>query len=991
MRFRAALALTLALATSVLSAATVSAQGFRAVFSRDGLDVWAVGDSGRIYRSFDSGTNYVPFTLGDRTLRDIVARGLTVVTVSDSGKIWRSTDSGGSWALTVVPGAPNMRGVALPTPTDGWAVGGLGTIMHTFNGGATWTPQSSGVGTKLNAVAFTNASNGWAAGDAGVLLRTTDGGATWTPIALGTPNNLLSVDQRGTGVWAVGENGAAFRSTNSGTSFSPYNLKLDARADVNVVHMQSADTLWIGGGGGFIRFTTNGGATWTFQQHRIHAPITGFFGFNQFAWAANSSNKVVIYSTDRGNFWRFPNAATFLRNWGAAPKLSFAGQVRGSSFALNPVYKSTIYVALGDKVFVSRDDAENWSTLASLPAGFNKVNSFVVSAKDSTKWLVAAWGSTPGDNLLRTTDSGVTWTSVLQRTWGEYGNPIEADPDHPDTLYFGGEQDFSGTPLAALFRSSNFGASWDSLSNAAFRSPCDIEVVPDSSNIIVVGDGITGSGSAQYFRSTDGGVTFNLAATKSTSEIPAIATNRLRNNAIFGTNWTTGGAQRSTDYGATWPDVSSASSPWGIDIARDDPNVIMFGQYVGTSTFISVDGGTTWTTFDTPAAGVFGNNYSIFLRDRGLLLAEQSGGVWKLNTTYSYAPITAPPTATVTAPNGGEVWPPGQARTINWSAPLLPLVRLEYRRALGEPWQFIADVPGYTTFYSWTVPFDGGTQVKVRVKDAWDGAPEDTSNAVFTISAPRILASPSAFDFGNVPTGSSTTQALTLKNDGATQLDITSITLGSPAYHPGRTSLSLLPGAQDTIGVTFQPGSGGNFPTNLTVVSNDTGHSPLVLPVNGTAGHLVDLTQPAGGEFWQYNSLHSISWTSTLVSQVTLEYRSDPADPWTLIATNVPANPPTYPWTIPFDPGSAASVRIREVGGSARDSSAAFTLASPLLSTEPDTLYLGVVAVGRTSSGVLDLDNMGNGVLSVSSATSNKSEFHLGRHNFTVQPGSPTR
>ena len=79
--------------------------------------------------------------------------------------------------------------------------------------------------------------------------------------------------------------------------------------------MQSADTPWIGGGGGFIRFTNNGGATWTFQQHRIHGPITGFFGFNQFAWAANSSNKVVIYSTDRGNFWRFPNAATFVRGW----------------------------------------------------------------------------------------------------------------------------------------------------------------------------------------------------------------------------------------------------------------------------------------------------------------------------------------------------------------------------------------------------------------------------------------------------------------------------------------------------------------------------------------------------------------------------------------------------------------------------------------------------------------------------------------------------
>ena len=37
-------------------AVPVHAQGFRALFTRDGIDVWAVGDSAAVWRSLDSGS-----------------------------------------------------------------------------------------------------------------------------------------------------------------------------------------------------------------------------------------------------------------------------------------------------------------------------------------------------------------------------------------------------------------------------------------------------------------------------------------------------------------------------------------------------------------------------------------------------------------------------------------------------------------------------------------------------------------------------------------------------------------------------------------------------------------------------------------------------------------------------------------------------------------------------------------------------------------------
>ena len=118
-------------ACALLSAAPARAQYFHGVFSKDGVDVIAVGDSGRVYRSLDGGANWNASTVGSIPLRDVASRGVTVVVVGDSGKIWRSIDSGGSWALTVIPGAPHLRSLAWPTPDSLFAVGAGGTILLT--------------------------------------------------------------------------------------------------------------------------------------------------------------------------------------------------------------------------------------------------------------------------------------------------------------------------------------------------------------------------------------------------------------------------------------------------------------------------------------------------------------------------------------------------------------------------------------------------------------------------------------------------------------------------------------------------------------------------------------------------------------------------------------------------------------------------------------------------------------------------------------------
>ncbi|MBI5711509.1 MAG: choice-of-anchor D domain-containing protein [Candidatus Eisenbacteria bacterium] len=959
------------------------AQGHHALFTRDGADVWAVGDSGRYYRSFDGGGTWTFGTLGNRPLRGVAARGLRVVVVGDSGRIWVSDNSGGAWALTVAAGAPVLRGVELPSDSTGYAVGDGGAILKTTDAGATWSPLPSGTLARLDAVRFADATNGWVAGAGGFAARTTDGGASWMPRPPGTSNELTSVDVRGATVWLVGAYATAYRSTDGGAGWTPLDLRLDARADVRAVWLQSPDTVFIAGGGGFIRRSTDGGASWTFLQHAMHGQISDLCFVGPNGWASSSGNRVVIRTGDRGDSWSLPSGGTLTRSWGV--KLAPGTPVRGSTIGANPMDRNTLFCLLGAQVWRSRDEGETWQAQGSPIAGATQTNAFVVSPRDSNLFLAATvFTAAPTRRIMRSTDGGTTWTQQLAHAFGEYGIPLEVHPDRPDTVFFGGDSD-------SLYRSTDFGITWSKWGNLAFRSPCDIVVVPDSGNIILVGDGITGAGPGQIYGSTDHGATWSLRWTNpgSGSEVPGMSCSRLRNSTIFATNWSSGGVVRTTDHGVTWPSVAGTSSAWGTDIARDDPNVAIYGVYSGSRSYLSLDGGSTFTSTVLSNA-----NYSFYLRDRGLILAEQSSGVWKMSSTYAFTPGNGQSIA-VTSPDGGEGWAAGATHAITWTAANVAVARIEYRRSPGDPWQQVADVTGYAGTYGWTVPADATTQAMIRVSDASDASPTDTSNAPFTIQMPVLAVVPDSLSFGPHPIGSSSGLALTLSNTGTGTLDVTSMAAATPRFHVGRAFLTLAPGASDSAGVWFEPTVSGSWSDTVSITSNAPADPLVRVPLRGSATDTLSLAllAPNGGEAWERGTVHAIRWASALVDSVALDWRAHAADPWDPIVAGTPAAAASYAWTVPNAPTGEARVRVRQVGGAAADAGDAdFTITHAVLVLAPsDTLRFGDVEVGSAKDTLFQVANPGDAALAIGPVSCANPAFHAWRTGFDLAPaGSDT-
>ena len=77
-------------------------------------------------------------------------------------------------------------------------------------------------------------------------------------------------------------------------------------------------------------------------------------------------------------------------------------------------------------------------------------------------------------------------------------------------------------------------------------------------------------------------------------------------------------------------------------------------------------------------------------------------------------------------------------------------------------------------------------------------------------------------------------------------------------------------------------------------------------------GSSIAITSPIGGEIWTAGSSHNITWVSTNVLNVKLEYTTNNVIFWTQIIDSIPGSSGYYNWTIPNTPSTQCRVRVRD-------------------------------------------------------------------------------
>lgn len=93
----------------------------------------------------------------------------------------------------------------------------------------------------------------------------------------------------------------------------------------------------------------------------------------------------------------------------------------------------------------------------------------------------------------------------------------------------------------------------------------------------------------------------------------------------------------------------------------------------------------------------------------------------------------------------------------------------------------------------------------------------------------------------------------------------------------------------------------------------------------------VSLLSPNGGENWEVGFSKNITWTSTNVANVDLDYSVNGGSTWLPIAAGVSAGSGSYAWTVPNNVSNTCKVRIKDSGSAAQDiSNSNFTIFTPI-------------------------------------------------------------
>lgn len=397
---------------------------------------------GRIYKTTDGGltwtklseVNYFPSEI---TMLHFVTPALGFAHREHSDLL-RTQDGGATWAL-VASQLEDFSDLQFVSPTTGFAVGDYGTIYTTRDGGSTWTligpAATSGLinGNYWRSVWFTSPTTGYVVGQSnrGSLLRTTDGGLSWLPMP-GLLGTIRALEFPGHGLvgYALSDSGL-LKTTDGGDTWT----KLPAGG--TLLSCPDANTVVVGGGGGTVMRSGDGGATWktTVIPARYglgNNVVTLHMASSQVGYLATEDSAVgqmLARTTDGGQTWvLLPDPQlNGLRNFDfVTPTTGYATGYRnlyktadsGQSWQELPVGD---YWGLSDVDFVdeqvgyaideygllyqTQDGARTWQRSQLNRTQYGAGHAERVCFLDRTTGCV----QTDNADVFRTTDGGRTW------------------------------------------------------------------------------------------------------------------------------------------------------------------------------------------------------------------------------------------------------------------------------------------------------------------------------------------------------------------------------------------------------------------------------------------------------------------------------------------------------------------------------------------------------------------------------------------------------
>ncbi|MBI4645272.1 MAG: hypothetical protein HY738_01445, partial [Bacteroidia bacterium] len=300
---------------------------------------------------------------------------------------------------------------------------------------------------------------------------------------------------------------------------------------------------------------------------------------------------------------------------------------------------------------------------------------------------------------------------------------------------------------------------------------------------------------------------------------------------------------------------------------------------------------------------------------------------------FTIAPPT--PVITVTNPNTSTTWYVGSSQTITWTSQYVTsnTLKIDYSTNNGSTWIPVATNTENDGSYSWTVPNTPSTQCLVKITDLGNPSTYDVSNSLFIIAAPSItITSPNGGEVwatcsSHYITWNSSGVSNNYSIDYSTDSCATWVSVTSGLYITTGQYNWTIPNTPSTVCFVRVTDSGNPSATDIS-------NAKFTIVINTD----IVITSPNGGESWQGNSSHNITWaTAPTSTRWAIYYSINNGSTWTTITSNTTTKP--YAWTVPNSPSATCLIKIVDY-----NNTCIYDISDSVFTIIPPTPYITVTA-----------------------------------------------
>jgi len=268
----------------------------------------------------------------------------------------------------------------------------------------------------------------------------------------------------------------------------------------------------------------------------------------------------------------------------------------------------------------------------------------------------------------------------------------------------------------------------------------------------------------------------------------------------------------------------------------------------------------------------------------------------------------------IISPNGGESFVAGTVDTIKWTSSNVDSIKIELTTNNGSNWALIKDsVKASLGTFAWIIPNTPSTQCKIRISNFINGLVGDSSNVSFTIALPKSILVTAPNGGENWKVGETHSITWTSSNVDSVKIEFTA--------NNGSSWIQVKDSFKASVG-TFAWTVPNTPSSQCKIRISDFKNSAVgdtsnaVFAIASVIQKSIAVTSPNGGENWKVGSSQNITWTSSDVTNVKLEYTTNTGTSWSSIIANTLASSGSYIWIVPNTPSSNCNVRISDVANS---------------------------------------------------------------------------